>query len=83
MVKMKTIMRSMSTYLAQIARINVSQPEREITGRRLQEPYGADAVAQIGSALRRISPVVEDLMASVSPATTSGQAEASVVSLPW
>lgn len=76
-------MRSMSTYISQISSLRGSQSGKRALPRRHQDSLQPDVLANIGSAWRRVGPAIDDIMASVSPATVSGQAEASAVSLPW
>lgn len=76
---MEKIARSVSTSLTQISRL---RPLQSGSDRQQHPKLPGDVLAHLGSSWRRISPALEDIMASVSPATAEA-AEASFASLPW
>ncbi|KAK9917093.1 hypothetical protein WJX75_000828 [Coccomyxa subellipsoidea] len=66
----------------QISGLRGLQSGQEVVSRKQQPRLRRDALAHLGSTWRRVSPALEELMASVSPASAQA-AEASSTSLPW
>ena len=74
--------RFLSLVSPQISGLRGLQSGQEVVSRKQQPRLQRDALAHLGSTWRRVSPALEELMASVSPASAQA-AEASSTSLPW
>lgn len=76
---MEKLARSVSTSLTQISSL---RPLQSGSDRQQHPRLPRDVLAHLGSSWRRVSPALEDVMASIAPAAAEA-AEASSTSLPW